>query len=272
MAKKINEIRYLTQARNAEHYGLQERLLAIITAAFAVKFKISGFRDNYDKLFTKEDELYLQSVAYADTKTIEEKDAFRDQRLRYVELKVQSGLLSLVTAEAEAAKTLDFVMNPYRGASSKPFSENTAMVSDLVKKLQSSEYAPAVEVLGLTAAVAALKTANDDFEVVYSHRADQKLVRETSDKLKAVRPQVDTAFRQLAEAVSALFLVAESIEHDAAKAAEIGAVIDAVNAQILQFSETLSRRGVGGKATISPETPPDLNPDTGGGEERPGEL
>lgn len=271
MSKKITEIKYLTQSRNAEHYHLQEQLVAAVTAAFAAKFKISGYRDSYEKLFKKEDELYLQSAGYADTKVVEEKDAFRDRRFRHVDLTIQSGLLSLTEAEAEAAEKLDFVMTPYRGAPSKPFAENTALVSDLVKKLQSDEYAAAVAALGLTEAVATLKTANDDFEVVYSRRADQKLVRETGDKLKAVRPQVDAAFRQLAEAVNALFLVAESIEHDADKAAEIGAVIDAVNAQILQFSETLFRRGVGRKATISPETPPDLNPG-GGDEERPGEL
>lgn len=269
--KKIVLIPYLGKSRNAEHYHLQERLLTAIPSAFAEKFKISGFRDNYEKLFVKEDELYLQSLAYADTKTIEEKDAFRDQRLRHVDLKLQGGLLSLVDAEIEAAKKINFVMAPYRGAASKPFAENTAMVSDLVKKLQSDEYAADVAALGLAAAVSALKTANDDFETVYSHRADQKLVRENSDKLKAVRPQVDEAFSLLAEAVNALFLVADTIEHDAAKAAEIGAVIDAANAQILQFSETLSRRGVGAKAKLDPETPPDLNPG-GGEEERPGEL
>ena len=46
--------------------------------------KTSGFRDNYVSLFEKEDALYLQGVAYADTKEIEVKDAFRDQRTRHV--------------------------------------------------------------------------------------------------------------------------------------------------------------------------------------------
>lgn len=273
MAKKITEIRYLSHARNAEHYHLHEQLVAVIPAEFATKYKIGGFRDNYVGLFAKEDELYLQGLAYADTKVVEAKDAFRDQRTRHVFLKVEDGLLSLVEEEVEAAKKLDFMMAPYRNASSKPFAENSALISDLVKKLQSSEYAPLVEKLGMTAIVAALKTANDDFEAVYSRRADLKLVRETSDKLKAIRRQVNEAFRLLAEAISALYIVAESIEHDAAKAAEVGTVIDAANAQILQFSQTLSRRGVGGKAKLDPETPPDLNPGGGGGEEeRPGEL
>lgn len=95
---------------NSDHYHLQEWLVAIITAAFAVKFEICSYRDNYEKQFMKEDELFLQSVAYADTRTIEEKDAFRDERLRDVDLKIQSGLLSLVIAEEDTMKTLDFVV------------------------------------------------------------------------------------------------------------------------------------------------------------------
>lgn len=271
--KKIASIPYLGKARNAEHYHLQEQFMAIVTTAFAVDFKINGFRTNYEELFKKEDALYLQSTAYADTKIVEEKDVVRDTRYRYIDLTVQGKLLSLAPSDQKSAERISFVMSSFVGCSSKPYAENTAMVSDLAKKLQSDEYAADVAALGLTEAVAAMKTANDEFEAVYSKRADQKLIRENSEKLKKVRPEVDKAFRLLADAINALYLVAETIDHDEAKAAEIGAVIDALNARILQFSETLSRRGVGAKAKFDPETPPDLNPDQGGGEEeRPGEL
>ena len=46
---------------------------------------------------------------------------------------------------------------------------------------------------------------------------------------------------------------------------EIGAVIDAVNAEIVQFSETLSRRGVGKKAKVEPDDKPIIPPEEGGG-------
>lgn len=108
--------------------------------------------------------------------------------------------------------------------------------------LQSDEYAGYVEKLGLTGAVADLKKANDDFKAVYSRRATEKLTREVGDKLKELRPQVD-----------------------ASKAAEIGVVIDAVNAEILQFSQTLSRRGVGSKTKIEDDRPI-IPPDEGGNE------
>lgn len=270
--KKIPLISYLERSRNAEHYRLQEELLAAITADFASTYKIDDFRTNYADLFAKEDEAYLQNQAYADTQPIDQADSTRDQRFRYLDLLKQTKQLSPVAAEKAAADRVAYGMKPYLGASSKPNAENTAMVSDLVKLLQSDAYAADVQTLGMTDAVVSLKAANDAFEAIYSHRADEKLVRANSDNLKKIRPEVDEAFRRLADAINAIYLVAETIERDATKTAAIGAVIDAVNAQILQFSETLSRRGAskgkqvpgkpgeeGGGEVTPPD--PDENPD-----------
>ena len=143
------------------------------------------------------------------------------------------------------------------------------MITDLVKKLQSDEWSEKITTLGLTDAVTNLKTLNEEFITVYSHRADEKLVRQTSDSLKTARPQVDKAFRDLADAVNAIYLVAETIEKDSSKVEEIGTVIDAVNAQILQFSETLSRRGAGSKTDFPTEEPSGEEPGEEGEEEEP---
>ena len=50
---------------------------------------------------------------------------------------------------------------------------------------------------------------------------------------------------------------------------EVGAVIDAVNAEIVQFAETLSRRGIGKKAKVEPDDKPVTPPEEGGGGDRP---
>ena len=254
--KAISEIKNLTRARNAEHYGLQEAFLRAITAEFSTNYGLAALREAYGKAFENEDSLYLQARGFADTKAIEAKDAERDKLFRFVALSIQSKELSFDDAEAAAAEKLAYVMKPYQGAAAKPYAENTALVSDLVKKLESEDYSTYVETLGLTAAVAALKTANTEFTTIYSRRADEKLVKALADDLKAARGLVDAAFLDLANGINAVFAVAVLIEKDATKEAEVGAVIDAVNAEILQFSETLSRRGVGKKATISTDDTP----------------
>ncbi|WP_288738932.1 DUF6261 family protein [uncultured Parabacteroides sp.] len=263
--KKIANLIYLQSARNAEHYNLYLRTLKIITADFATKYKLTALRDALATAFDDEDEAYLQTQAFADTEEIYNKDAIRDKRLRFIFLTTESKELSLVEAEAQAAVKVAFAINPYTGAASKPFAENTAMVEDMVKKLQSAEYASYVQTLGLTDAIVALKTANDDFVVTFSRRADEKRVRSISDNLKKLRPVTDEAARKLFEAINALYLVNELVDKDQSKETEIGAVIDAVNAEIVQFAETLSRRGIGKKAKVEPDDKPVTPPEEGGG-------
>ena len=271
--KSIPEILYLTRARNAEHYRLQEALLKAVPADFATKYKITALRDKYVSLFEKEDSIYLQTRGFADTKELADQDAVRDRLFRLIRLTIQSKELSLVEAEAKAAAKLAFAIKPYSAAASKPDAENTAMVSDCVKKLQSDEYSSSVQALGLTEALTALKTANEEFDAIYSRRADEKRVKTVSEKLTEIRPQVDAAFLEIANAINALYTVNALIDKDQTKETELGGVIDAVNAEILQFSETLSRRGAGKKTKVEPDDRPIIDGDddkpSGGGNDRP---
>ncbi len=254
--RKLNGISYLYRARNAEHYRLQEALLRAITAEFSTKYQLAALREAYSKAFENEDSIYLQTRSFTDTKALNAKDAERDRLFRLVSLTIQNKELSLDATEAETGATLAYVLKPYKGAASKADAENTAMVSDFVKKLQSDDYSSEVEALGLTAAVAALKTANDEFDVIYSHRANEKRVRALAEKIRKARRKVDVAFAKLADAINALYAANKLVEKDATKEAEIGAVIDAANAEILQFAETLSRRGVGKKSTSATDDAP----------------
>lgn len=264
--KKITEIYNLKSARNAEHYNLQEAFLKAVGDGFATKYKLNELRADFASLFEKEDQIYLQSQAFADTNDLSAADAKRDRLFRLVKLTVESKELSLTEAEANAADKVAFGMKPYKAAANKPDAENTAMVADLVKKLQSDDYAGYIETLGLKAAVEELKKANEEFAVLYSHRADEKRVRSVTENLLQIRPKVDEAARKLFESINAVYLVSEVIEKDQTKMQEIGTVIDAVNAEIVQFSETLSRRGVGKKAKVDPDDKPIIPPEEGGGD------
>lgn len=272
--KKIPAITYLPRARNAEHYNLQEALLKAVSAQFATKYKLDSLRNAYQTLFEKEDSIFLQTRAFADTKELSAKDAVRDRYLRLFKATLLSKELGLSEDDAAAASRISYAFDPYTDAAARPDAENTAMVSDMVKKLQSDTYAADLTKLGLTEIVAALKKANDEFAESYSHRADEKRIRTMNENLIEIRPLVDEAARKLFEAINALYLVNDVIEKDVAKSAEIGAVMDAVNAQIVQFAETLSRRGVGKKAKVDPDDKPDITdptptPPDQGGDDRP---
>lgn len=252
----IPGIKNLARARNAEHYWLQEAILRAVTAEFATKYGISVPFEAYRKAFEGEDAIYMQTREFLDTKELADKDAERDKLFRFMKLTIQSKKLSLVADEIEAAEKLAYVIKPYILASAKPDAENTAMVSDFVKKLQSDDYSHYVATIGLTNAVDALKTANDTFSTIYSRRADEKRVRTVSESLQKVRRKVDAALVELINAINAIYTVNAIVEKNEEKEEEIGAVIDAVNAEILQFAETLSRRGIGRKITVSTDDSP----------------
>ena len=258
----------LNNARNAEHYQFHSDVLSIVTAEVAAAQKIDSLRSDYVALFEKENTAFIQNRAYESTKEIEAKDRERDDLFLYIKQTVDSNLYCPVANKKAAAEKLAFAMKPYRSANSKAFAENTAQVTNLVLDFQSEAYAGYVQLLGLTEAVAQLQTANDEFNAVYMGRSGEKLVRASSENMKSIRPKVDAAYRTLASAVNALYQVNSLITRSANTEAELGGVIDGVNALIVQLHQTLSLRGAGNAADVGADdnvSPDGVDTPSGGG-------
>ena len=240
----------LNNARNAEHYQFHSDVLSIVTVEVATAQKIEGLRSEYAALFDKENTAFIQNRAYESTKEVEAKDRVRDDLFLYIKQTVDSNLYCPVATKKAAAEKLAYVMKPYRSANSKAFAENTAQVTNLVADFQSEANAGYVELLGLTEAVAQLKTANNEFNAVYMGRSGEKLVRASTENMKSIRPKVDTAFRSLSSAINALYQVNYLITRSDTTETELGGLIDGVNALIVQLHQTLSLRGAGTSADV----------------------
>ena len=241
----------LNNARNAEHYQFHSDVLSIVTVEVATAQKIEGLRSEYAALFDKENTAFIQNRAYESTKEVEAKDRVRDELFLYVKQTVDSNLYCPVAAKKAAAEKLSFAMKPYRSANSKAFAENTAQVTNLVADFQSETYAEYVELLGLTDAVAQLKTANNEFNAIYMGRSGEKLVRASTENMKSIRPKVDTAYRSLASAINALYQVNSLVTRSESTEAELGSLIDGVNGLIVQLHQTLSLRGAGSTSDVN---------------------
>jgi len=163
-----------------------------------------------------------------------------------------------VADEQEAAERLRVKLAAYWNCHSLPYAENTAAVTNMTADMLSDDLKADTEALGLTSAVGQLQQANDDFNAVYTGRSTEKQRREASDNMKTVRPKVDEAYRELVKAVNALYTVNALVTKDEAAEAALGAVIDSVNALILQLSETISLRiaRAASKKSSSGETAP----------------
>lgn len=240
--KQINEATKLSVSRNAEHYQFHHDALDAITEEFAEAQKISALRAAYKELFDKEDTAFVQSRALAGTADVEEKDAVRDELTRYVCSIVDAKQRSPLAEEKAAAKRLRVKISPYWRANVKPYAENTALVDNMVQDMQAADYAADTAALGLTDIVAQLKQANDDFNAAYTSRSGEKETREQTEKMKEIRPQVDEAFRAIAQAINSLYNVNALITQDAATETTLATVIDGVNALILQLSQTVETR------------------------------
>ena len=240
----------LNNARNAEHYQFHSDVLSIVTVEVATAQKIDGLRSEYAALFDKENTAFIQNRVYESTKEVETKDRVRDDLFLYIKQTVDSNLYCPVATKKAAAEKLAYVMKPYRSANSKAFAENTAQVTNLVADFQSEANAGYVELLGLTEAVAQLKTANNEFNAVYMGRSGEKLVRASTENMKSIRPKVDTAFRSLSSAINALYQVNSLITRSDTTETELGGLIDGVNALIVQLHQTLSLRGAGTSADV----------------------
>ena len=252
----------LNNARNAEHYQFHSDVLSIVTEEVAAAQKIESLRSEYVALFEKENAAFIQNRAYESTKDVEAKDRERDDLFLYIKQTVDSNLYCPVANKKAAAEKLSFAMKPYRSANTKAFAENTAQVTNLVQDLQSEVYAGYVELLGLTEAVAQLQVANNEFNAIYMGRSGEKLVRASNENMKSIRPKVDTAYRSLASAINALYQVNSLITRSATTEAELGGLIDGVNALIIQLHQTLSLRGAGSTADVN--TDDTVSPGGGG--------
>lgn len=241
----------LNNARNAEHYQFHSDVLSIVTEEVAAAQKIESLRSEYVALFEKENAAFIQNRAYESTKDVEAKDRERDDLFLYIKQTVDSNLYCPVANKKAAAEKLSFAMKPYRSANTKAFAENTAQVTNLVQDLQSEAYAGYVELLGLTEAVAQLQVANNEFNAIYMGRSGEKLVRASNENMKSIRPKVDTAYRSLASAINALYQVNSLITRSATTEAELGGLIDGVNALIIQLHQTLSLRGAGNTSDVN---------------------
>lgn len=247
-------------ARNAEHVYFHENASQVFTETFATANNLTNLRDSYLAAVSQESAKYLSNTAYYDTPEIKSLDKSRDKSFYLIAHIAEAyEKYGFNEAEVSAAKLLTYLMKPYRKAAESAYIEETSQLTDFYSKLLSDEYAEALATLHLSEAAAEGKRLNDEFNELYKKRSAEVLGRTVSATMKELRTATDTAFKALADAVNALYLVYATITKDETKAAELKAVIDGVNALIVQLRQVIQQRG--GNANELPDSTP-VTPDT----------
>jgi hypothetical protein len=87
-----------------------------------------------------------------------------------------------------------------------------------------------------------LKAANDSFHSLYHERSLKRHQRSMKDKLKQLRPQVDQAFFEVVKFINAVYLVSHEITKEQQIIAELGDIIDKINAYTAEMLEAITER------------------------------
>lgn len=255
---------YLSRGRNAEHFTFHDNVLAAFTADIAAELKIESLHERYSDLFRKEDEIYMYNSTEDLTKEVKEKDKVRDSYFSYLKAEVSANLICPVAERKAAAEKLNQAIKPYRDANYRPLRENTGLIRNLVSDLQSEAMAPYLATLALADIVEQLRKSNEDFNAVAKERASTRLLRDSSEKMKNVRPLVDGAYMAVVNTVNILYAANEMMHHDEKMAKTLGGLIDMINCEVNEFQRALAQRGAGRKADITGDGT-QSKPGTGGG-------
>lgn len=258
------------RAHNSEHMRVHRESLGIAGAEFAEAMSLTDLYNTYKSHFDTEDANDGLGPGFEETKTVAQLDRERDAIITFSNHTIIYGAQLPIPAMAEAGQRLLFVANSIKGIQRRNYESETNDIVKFLAEMEKPERAADLETLHLTEVLAALKAKNTEFENVYYGRSQELLVRDTAEKTKVIRQQVDDAARAYFEAINALFQVNELITKDAEKRALMEPVIDGINALLNQLETNIARRGTDTKGETDPDNKPATD-NTDGGTESPEE-
>ena len=219
---------HLSRLRNAEYFQLMTEFKDLFTIYNPAAMKVAKFFALFMTLFEKLDLclIILQKSGYTELMHIA--DQKRDSLFSGLVDLVNAGLKHFSENVRAAAKRLKIVFDTYGNLAQKPNDEQTSGINNLIQDL-TGKYAADIALIGATAWVDELKTSNEEYDALVKNR-DTESAEKPEEKVRAVRLEVDTVYREITEVIEAL-----------AKLADTPADIARNKAFITQWNATLER-------------------------------
>lgn len=110
-------------------------------------------------------------------------------------------------AKSQAAQKLLLNVEKYgKNIQNKPLKEETAIITNLLQDLATSELQQAVSLIGAEKWIENLRTANEQFAKIHNDRTQEQSLIETG-KTKEARQELQEAFKVLVQTINALALI-----------------------------------------------------------------
>lgn len=220
--------------------------MATTPAVLHIETQATAYKAAIDQLTA----ILKRKTAYIATVSLSEADYTRDCGISTVINVIDAFKDSIVEVKRLASRRLLPQIAPYRRTRYREYTTQTAETDGLLRVLEAEENAEAVETLGISDDVAALREANAAFDEIHKAKAEEESERLTEKNLDsaAVVAEVNRQYEQIVQIVNAYAIVQPTDE--------LNGFIKKLNGQIQVFASI-----VGGGSSA---TKPSIDPGTGG--------
>ena len=196
------------------------------------------------QLYNEFSTVFQPDIGSNKTKELQEADKEGDIHYGGIIEAVGSFMKSGTAEEKQQATILNQIFSKYpRSISRLPLTENLEKIYAFISETRKEPYADAVDFLRLTSRVDELERLNNEFDRLYDLRSEENLSKAQEATLKDLKNQWIPAYRVIAERLSVRY--ASAVDNDETEViAELGRLIDRVNATMLSLYRVLSHRKI----------------------------
>ncbi|MDL2266313.1 DUF6261 family protein, partial [Parabacteroides sp. OttesenSCG-928-G21] len=240
--KSVQKTSVLRKLRNAEHFQIHWAMSQFLVEPVADFTELTAAFAQYKQLFQHEDVVFKHRSKMVGTQAVIAADRKRDDEFIMLRMIVKSALRSIDLEIKAAAEILMPVIDDYREVPYKSYNEATALVTNLVQDLRSTENQSAVTKMELTAAIDLLSEANEAFQTVFYQRNRWVENRKQQGNMEMIRPQVDEAFDVVVNIINSAYTMNEVGAKDADKREKLTVMIDEINQQLSNMIRAIAYR------------------------------
>ena len=217
-----------------EHGQFMTDVDTFILKYTALELGIDALYPTFKRLLVDEEQAISSELGSNKTERIKYLDVLRDNTLNAIYGKVESTLKSPFTDEAESARVIQHIIDIDGDIRNWPYNEETNAIANLIRKLQQTANVAHTDRIGITAWITALKTQNDDFQVLNNDR-NEEFAGRTNGNTKEARKAIDPVYNQIVERINA------SIVLEVAKPV-VAHFVNELNQKITYYKTTIANR------------------------------
>ena len=199
---------------------------------------------------------FKRNMAAAETASLQELEALRDEIGRIIIDSVKAGQSMALPAIAEASKALWHVLQPYNGVYALPNMQETTAIEGMLMDLSRGDCPTHLATLGLTDYVAQLADANNRYAALEAQRTVSNSDAKAPES-KSIRTELDALYTYITDVAFAHQVLNPT--------SELARYIRDVNDMIAEVNAAYNQRMGQTKAQTEsvPVPPPTTEPDSG---------